>query len=335
MQRIISQLTVLLFAVSGIQFAQGASDRAYAVANSKANFLRCGTTHPTAAEARELEERFQSWKQANAKKPTGTPGNGNGNGGGGGDGSGSGSGSGPEIPGPGTIVVDVYFHVITSGEVGQPTDLQIADQIDVINAAYGGNGSYTTPYTFVLRETTRTNNSNWYSAGPGTTAEAEMKKALRRGDAGDLNIYASSPGGGLLGWATFPSSYGANPEDDGVVILNETMPGGDAAPYNEGDTLTHEIGHWLGLYHTFQGGCSETGGDLVLDTPAERSPAYGCPVGLDSCSRVKGRKPDQYPGDDPIHNFMDYTDDSCMFEFTAGQVERAFGVSSLERLLTP
>ena len=94
MQRIISQLIVLLFAVSGVQFAQGASDRAYAVANSNAHFLRCGTKHPTAAEARELEERFQSWKQANAKKPTSNPGNGNGNGGGGGDGSGSGSGSG-------------------------------------------------------------------------------------------------------------------------------------------------------------------------------------------------------------------------------------------------
>ena len=77
MQRIISQLIDLLFAVSGIQFAQGASDRAYAVANSKAHFLRCGTKHPTAAEARELVERFHSWKQANAKKPTSNPGNGN------------------------------------------------------------------------------------------------------------------------------------------------------------------------------------------------------------------------------------------------------------------
>ena len=239
------------------------------------------------------------------------------------EGKGSGSGSGPDIPGPGTIIVDVYFHVITSGNEGALTDLQIADQIDVINAAYGGNGSYTTPYTFVLRETTTTNNPSWYTAGPGTVAEAQMKTALRSGDAGDLNIYASSPGGGLLGWATFPNSYVDNPKNDGVVILNETMPGGDSAPYNEGDTLTHEIGHWLGLYHTFQGGCSETGGDYVLDTPAERSPAYGCPVGRDSCSRVK-RRVEQYPGDDPIHNFMDYTDDSCMFEFTGGQVERAF-----------
>jgi hypothetical protein len=212
-------------------------------------------------------------------------------------------------------VIDVYFHVIRKGSGianGDIPDSQIAAQINVLNNAYA-----TTGWSFNLVATDRTTNSTWYTAGPGTTAETQMKNALRRGTADDLNIYSANPGGGLLGWATFPSSYAGNPKNDGVVILFSSVPGGTAAPYNLGDTATHEVGHWMGLYHTFQGGCSKNatnGGDFVADTPAERSPAYGCPMGRDSCKNIAGL--------DPITNFMDYTDDACMNTFTAGQDAR-------------
>lgn len=206
--------------------------------------------------------------------------------------------------------INVYFHVINKGtgiSNGDVPNSMITDQINVLNAAFAGTG-----WLFNLVATTRTTNSTWFNGCYSSSTASQMKAALRQGSADDLNIYSCNPSNGILGYATFPSSYNSNPVADGVVVLYSSLPGGSAAPYNLGDTGTHEVGHWMGLYHTFQGGCSNNG-DYVSDTPAERSPAYGCPVGRDSCT---GKK---WPGTDPIRNFMDYTDDACMDHFTSGQ----------------
>jgi Pregnancy-associated plasma protein-A len=213
--------------------------------------------------------------------------------------------------------IPVYFHVISSGPSpaeGNVRQSQIDRQIAVLNRAFaGGYGGVATPFSFFLAGVTRTQNSEWFSMGYNSQAERRAKTALRAGGADALNIYSTDGAGdSLLGWATFPSHYAAQSSIDGIVVHYGSLPGGFIDNFDLGHTATHEAGHWFGLYHTFQNGCSTTG-DQVEDTPRQRFPTSGCPEGKDTCPQ---------PGLDPIHNYMDYSHDRCYSEFTAGQSAR-------------
>jgi len=224
----------------------------------------------------------------------------------------------PRMPN-GSVHIPTVFHVVSDHSLTAAEkdrwERMIAAQMTVLNDSYAGRtaaDAADSPFRFDLSKITWTVNSAWYTVVPGKN-ERDMKKALYEGNSETLNVYSANIGGGLLGWSYFPKGYNHGRDFiDGVVMLDESMPGGNVGKYSEGDTLTHEVGHWLMLEHTFKGGCSASG-DFVADTPREAHPQFDCPTGADTCTA---------PGVDPIHNFMDYSQDSCMDRFTAGQVER-------------
>jgi hypothetical protein len=218
--------------------------------------------------------------------------------------------------------ITTYVHVIHNGAEGRVSERTIRDQMSVLNEAYAVYG-----FRFEMAPGVQgnpnpdyTDNAAWF----GDQDEPGFKAALKEGSGDDLNIYINS-GGGYLGYAYYPTVIGTQYEVlDGVVLAYGTLPDADQPGisdipgfiYNLGDTGTHEVGHYLGLAHTFEGHCSPYN-DGVADTPAEKSPDFYCTVGRNSCK--DGRGAQQL---DPIHNFMDYSDDVCLFEFTLGQSER-------------
>ena len=215
-----------------------------------------------------------------------------------------------------SVTVPVFWHVITDGSAGSLSRTVIRNQLRVMNNAFAGSaGGAPTGFAFSLVAITRTDDPVWFrlqSAG----AEHKMKKALKQGGDNALNVY-SGGAGQYLGYAYLPEiTDTAQAYLDGIVIDWETLPGvsdtygGGYA--NEGDTLVHEVGHWLNLEHTFFGQCNKNG-DFVDDTPPQKLASSGCPAGNDTCPA---------PGRDPIHNYMDYSDDSCINQFTPGQVQR-------------
>ena len=209
--------------------------------------------------------------------------------------------------------VSIFYHIIQDSNGDNPvTESDLQAQTAAMNSAYKKSN-----VVFSTAGFDTTVNDAWFTdITPDSTEESDMKSSLYVGDMRTLNVYLAQPGQDLLGWATFPSDQAG--DQDGVVMLYSTVPGGAATGYNRGATLIHEGGHWMGLFHTFQpSGNSNNGcigsGDGVSDTPAEKIAHYECRVS-DSCPKS--------PGKDPIHDYMDYTPDACMNTFTAGQATR-------------
>ncbi len=210
-----------------------------------------------------------------------------------------------------SATVPVYIHkMLSSSGAGDVTTAQINAQIAELNQDFAGQEAAgvaaDTGFTFTLAGVNAYYNNRWHNDKQSTTYRSQT----RQGGKNALNIWLVDFS--YLGIATFPWDYASNPSIDGIRVQYSSLPGGTATNYNQGKTATHEAGHWFGLYHTFQGGCTSTN-DGVSDTPAQSSSTTGCPAGRDSCS---------LPGLDPIHNYMDYSYDSCYNQFTPGQSTR-------------
>lgn len=207
----------------------------------------------------------------------------------------------------GEVNIPVVFHLArTSDRVGHVKKKHVKRQVRVLNRAYATHG-----IRFELQAIRRHTDEEFTRGCLDVDIERDFKMRHAVDPAHTLNVYTCIPDEGVLGYSYSPWDFTETSSMHGVVILYSTLPKGSARPYNRGDTLTHEVGHYLGLLHTFEGGCAD--GDLVTDTAAEQSPAFGCPLERDTCSA---------PGSDPVRNFMNYSDDSCMNRFTSGQADR-------------
>ncbi|EGY18913.1 hypothetical protein VD0002_g3509 [Verticillium dahliae] len=213
------------------------------------------------------------------------------------------------------LTVPVHMHaVVSEGQDERIPEAQLQQQFQVLVDSFAPSNIH-----LVLEGQTRTVDGELARGPLGQGAGfQEFVRTTRAGGYGTLNVYFyTDMDPGVSGICNLPSIGGGEDPfiwNDPCHILAATMPG-DGAEGVQGKTAVHEVGHWFGLLHTFHGStCNPLGGDMVDDTPPESVATTGCPVGKDSC-------PEQ-PGLDPIHNYMDYSSDPCLTEFTPGQTFR-------------
>lgn len=225
--------------------------------------------------------------------------------------------------------IPVVVHVLQSNNgTGYVSPSKVQSQIDILNEDYlamaGTNGApgTNTLIQFYLATVdpngqptsgiTYHQNTTWYNDGGNYWNQLAWDTNRY------LNIYTNSAQGYLGYVPDLPQGGIVGSNSDRVVVLwsafGRNAPIGP--PYDQGRTATHEVGHYLGLWHTFDGGCGSssacyTTGDLICDTNPESQPYFGCGSSYSSCG-----------SSDPIHNYMDYTDDLCMWEFTPEQANR-------------
>ena len=229
----------------------------------------------------------------------------------------------------GIIEIPVVVNVLYRTTAQNISAAQIQSQIDVLNKDFSAtNADYnlTATYSsvksgdvnvrFVLDQVIRksTNKKSW-----------GLNDAMKKNSLGGinptspttkLNLWVCNLSSGYLGYAQFP---GGSSTTDGVVIDDNALgtTGSAAAPFNKGRTATHEVGHWMNLRHIW--GDATCGNDQVGDTPLHNTANYGCPASghKSTCTGT------------PVEmtmNYMDYTDDACMYMFSTGQKTRMLAV---------
>ncbi|TFK27445.1 hypothetical protein FA15DRAFT_666313 [Coprinopsis marcescibilis] len=240
-----------------------------------------------------------------------------------------------------TLSFTIWFHVIAANETvegGWLPSLAVRELAEKLNDDFSLTG-----VEFHLAGIRRVINREWFDSVTvrtehGRLLDDKMKRALRRGGRNTLNVYTVGLPDGLAGYANFPWSYhkqgdqGDDAVRDGVVMRwdsNAAKSGNDIGSVQMWDALSHQVGHWVGLYHTFQGtGCAGDS-DFVDDTPMQAAPSI-------STSNAGCNFRDTCGGKDELSstrtNFMDYSSNDCEAEFTPGQIRRMQDILTTYRM---